>query len=169
MTATRKKNTRSPKRVSHNDPLAAAYLLGQQHNISELARLLGKSGNILSNKLNPDCDSHHLTLAEAVAITELADDDTILEAWAHSRGKALVAVPSGESTDEELADQVMLVNEVMGAVFYEMREARKDGVIDPQEHRTITAAVQNAVRELLNLEADVAASVRELAASRVKA
>ncbi|MFP2768068.1 phage regulatory CII family protein [Oceanisphaera sp. KMM 10153] len=146
--------------------MAAAYLLGQQHNISELARLLGKSGNILSNKLNPDCDTHHLTLAEAVAITELADDDTILEAWAHSRGKALVSVPSGESTDEELADQVMLVNEVMGAVFQELRLARKDGVIDPQEHKTITSAVQSAVRELMNLEADVAASVRDLPGRR---
>lgn len=162
MTATNKNKTRSPKRVSHNDPLTAAYLLGQQHNISELARLLGKSGNILSNKLNPDCDSHHLTLAEAVAITELTDDDAIIETWASSRGKALVVIPSGESTDEELADQVMLVNEVISAVFHEIRQARKDGVIDPQEHQSITGAVQNAVRELLNLDADVAASVREL-------
>lgn len=86
------------------DVLAAAYQLGQRLNISELARHMGKSPTILANKLNPDCDTHHLTLGEAVAITELSADNGILESWAHLRGKMLVDVPAGAVNDEDLAD-----------------------------------------------------------------
>lgn len=57
------------------DVLVAAQELGHRSNISELARQLGKSPVVMANKLNPDCDTHHLSLGEAVAITELVDDN----------------------------------------------------------------------------------------------
>jgi len=71
--------TLSKPMVSRSDVLVAAYLLGKSHNISKLARLMGKGETVLANKLNPECDSHHLNLGEAVAVTELTDDNAILE------------------------------------------------------------------------------------------
>lgn len=152
--------------VSCDDVLVAAQQLGQRHNISELARLLGKGSVILANKLNPDCDGNHLNLGEAVAITELTDDNGILDAWAGSRGKVLVDVPDGVLCDEELADLVMIVSESVAQVFSAYRGARADGVIDAQERQQIGLRVRDAVRDLLSLDAEIGGQVRELRSSR---
>lgn len=151
---------------SCSDVLVAAQQLGQRHNISELARLLGKSQVILANKLNPDCDGNHLNIGEAVAITELADDNGILDAWAASRGKVLVDIPAGVTTDEELADLVMIVSESVAQVFSAYRDARRDGVIDRHERQEIGQCVRGAIRDLLSLDAEIGGQVRELNAGR---
>ena len=73
-----------------SDVMAAAYGIGHRYNASELARLMGRKPGEFCKKLNPDCDDRHITLAEAVAITELTGDNAILEAWSASRDKVLV-------------------------------------------------------------------------------
>ena len=93
-------------------------------------------------------------------MTELTGDNAILQAWALARGQMLVAVPESAVSEEELADQVMMVGEVVAAVFAEYREARQDGVIDPIERQAIRAAVHRAIRELLSLDETVASQVR---------
>ncbi|MFQ2193337.1 phage regulatory CII family protein [Aeromonas jandaei] len=123
--------------VYRTDVLAAAYQLGQSNNISDLARMLGKSPVVLANKLNPDCDSHHLNLGEAVAISELAGDNGILAAWAASRGLLLVARPDGAVCDDELVEQVLLAQSVFGKLMQAIHDARADGVIDKIEQRQI--------------------------------
>ncbi|WP_421185611.1 phage regulatory CII family protein [Aeromonas enteropelogenes] len=143
------------------DPIDAAYQLSRRYNITDLARLMGsKRPTTLNNKFNPQCEDHHLTLSEAMAVTELTGDNAILQAWALARGHALVALPNSTVAEEELADQVMLVGVVVAAVFGELREARQDGVIDPIERQNIAAAVHRAVKELLSLEESVASQVR---------
>lgn len=154
-------NTSNQSEVSP-DVLLAAYLLGKRNNISELARMLGKGTTILANKMNPECDTHHLSLGEAVAITEMTGDNSILDAWAASRGKALVDIPAGVTSDEELADLVMIVSESVAQVFSAYREARRDGVIDRHERQAIGQCVRGAIRDLLSLDAEIGGQVREL-------
>ncbi len=85
------------------DVLVAAQELGSRHNISEIARLRGVSPVILANKLNPDCDSNHLSIGEAVSITELTNDNGILNAWALSRGQcARTEYWAGLISDDQL-------------------------------------------------------------------
>ncbi|MGL5293082.1 MAG: phage regulatory CII family protein, partial [Aeromonas sp.] len=102
------------------------------------------------------------TLSEAIAATELTDNDCIIHAWARSRGHVLVRMPEGTTCEEELTDQVLMVAEVVGEAFAELRKAREDGVIDPIERQAFTALVHKAVREMLNLEEAVASQVRTL-------
>lgn len=168
MTKPTQQTTRVSKDRSHlSDPIDAAYQLSRRYNITELARLMGsKRPTTLNNKFNPACEDHHLTLSEALAVTELTNDNLILQAWALSRGMALVALPDAVVSEEELADQVMLVGEVVAAVFGELREARKDGVIDPVERQAINAAVYRAVKELLGLDESVATQVRPFPQAR---
>lgn len=163
MTKPPKTTTRVRRDHSHLcDPIEAAYQLSRRYNITELARLMGsKRPTTLNNKFNPACEDHHLTLSEALAVTELTGDNAILQAWALARGHALVALPDGTVTEEELADQVMLVGEVVAMVFSVLREARQDGVIDPIERQAIGVAVQGAIKELLSLEESVASQVRQ--------
>lgn len=154
-------NTLKPKGVPQC-PQDAAYLLGKRANISDLARKLGMSPNVLGNKLNPDQEFHKLSLGEAVAITELANDDAIIESWANSRGYLLVKMPDQVCCDEELSDQVCRTSEEMGAVMGEIRQARVDGIIDPQEYAQITQRIAVAIKEALALKAVIKAQVREL-------
>ncbi|MFQ2885053.1 phage regulatory CII family protein [Aeromonas caviae] len=164
MTKPTRTTTRVKRDHSHlSDPIDAAYQLSRSYNVTELARLMGnKRPTTLNNKFNPQCEDHHLYLSEAIAVTELTGDNAILQAWALSRGQVLVALPDSTVSEEELADQVMTVTSVVGAVFGELHLARQDGVIDPIERQAITAAVHRAIRELLSLEESVASQVRPL-------
>lgn len=151
--------------VSRPDVLLAAYLLGKSHNISEIARLMGKGETVLANKLNPDCDSHHLNLGEAVAITELTGDNRILEAWAASRGKALVDLPAGVVSDDDLVEQVLLAQSVFGKLMQSIHDARADGVIDRMEHGQIERIGTQAAEHVLGLIRTTAVNVRTLPAT----
>ena len=163
-----KNNTSKLNGVSP-DVLVAAQQLGQRLNISELARHMGKSPTILANKLNPDCDTHHLTLGEAVAITELSGDNGILESLAHLRGKMLVDVPAGAVNDEDLADQVMLAQAVFGKMMQVIHDARKDGVIDCIEQSDIERVGTEAAQMVIGLIKSTGANVRQLAPAKATA
>lgn len=144
------------------DVLFSAFALGQRHNISELARRLGKGATILANKLNPDCDTHHLTLGEAVAITELTNDGAILDAWALSRGQMLVDMPEGAVSDEDLVEQVLLAQAIFGELMREIHDARRDGVIDRLEQSRIENIGRSAAQQVIGLIKTTGANVREL-------
>ncbi|MCV3283414.1 phage regulatory CII family protein [Aeromonas veronii] len=154
--------------VSRPDVLLAAYLLGKSHNISEFARLMGKGETVLANKLNPDCDSHHLNLGEAVAITELTGDHRIVEAWAASLGKVLVDLPAGVVSDDDLVEQVLLAQSVFGKLMQAIHDARADGVIDRVEHSQIERIGTQAAEHVLGLISTTAANVRNLPAAAGK-
>lgn len=143
-------------------PQDAAYLLGKAHNTSELARCLGISPTVLSNKLNPDQEFHKLSLGEAVAITELSNDNRILEAWANMRGFMLVSVPAQFCCDEDLCDQLLVLNESMGNALATIKAARSDGVIDRIEFEQIKHRIYELVKESLSLQEVVGETVREL-------
>lgn len=162
MTQPTESNTLSKPLVSRPDVLASAYLLGQCHNISAIARLMGKGATVLANKLNPDCDSHHLNLAEAVAVTELTGDNRILEAWAASRAKVLVDLPIGAVSDDDLVEQVLLAQAVFGKLMQAIHDARADGVIDRMEHGQIERIGTQAAEHVLGLIRTTAVNVRNL-------
>lgn len=165
MTQATETSTLSKPMVSRSDVLLATYLLGQHHNISELARLLGKGPTVLANKMNPECDSHHLNLGEAVAVTELTGDNRILEAWAASRGKVLVDLPAGAVSDDDLVEQVLLAQSVFGKLMQAIHDARTDGVIDRMEQGQIERVGTQVAEHVLGLITTTGANVRVLPVS----
>jgi hypothetical protein len=168
MTQTTESSTLSKPRVSRPDVLLAAYLLGKDNNISEIARLMGKGETVLANKMNPECDSHHLNLGEAVAVTEITGDNRILEAWATSRGKALVDLPAGVVSDDDLVEQVLLAQAVFGKLMQAIHDARADGVIDRMEHGQIERIGTQVAEHVLGLISTTAVNVRQLPTSASK-
>lgn len=144
------------------DVLLAAYLVGQSCNVSDVARKMGKGATVLGNKLNPECDSHHLTLGEAVAVTELTDDERILAAWALLRGKALVTLPSGAVSDDDLVEQVLLAQSVFGRLMQAIHDARADGVIDSLEQGQIERVGIEATEHVMGLIRSTGANIRPL-------
>jgi len=148
-----------------SDVMAAAYGLGHHYNASELARMMGRKPVEFCKKLNPDCDDRHLTLAEAVAITELTGDNAILAAWSASRGKVLVDLPIGAVSDDDLVEQVLLAQAVFGKLMQAIHDARADGIIDRMEHGQIERIGTQAAEHVLGLISSTGTNVRVLPVS----
>lgn len=157
-----KKNMRQPSRSSQ-DPMYAAASITDDHNISQLAKLMGKNEKTLAAKLNNDheYDGHHLHLAEVIAITELTNDERILKAWATSRGKALVALPTAGITDDELSDLLLSVQESVGMLSGAIKQSRVTGVIQEADYARVNKATLISIELLLQLDAEIKAMVRD--------
>lgn len=153
-------NLRRPSLVTRC-PLAAAASITDDFNVSELARLIGKSEKTLAAKLTNDTDTHHLNLAESVAITELTGDERILKAWALSRNKVLFPLPKTGLTDDEFSDVLLTVQETSGQLAGCIRKARADGVITEKDYADIHRSTVIAMEKLLQLDAELKAQVRE--------
>lgn len=161
-----KTNTRMPSLVTRC-PMAAAADLRNHHNISALARMLGKSEKTLASKLNNDSDydTHNLNLREAIAITEITGDERILAAWAVSRGKILIEIPTVSLTDEEFSDVLLQVQATQGELARAIIESRADGVITEADYTAIHRNTLIAIQQLLQLDAELKAQVREWGAA----
>lgn len=155
-------NLRQPSKVSQC-PMAAAASLTDDHNITEIARLMGKNKKTLAAKLNNDdaFDQHNLHLLEAIAITELTNDERILKAWATARGKALVSLPVTGLTDDEFSDVLLTVQATQGELAGAIKKARADGVITEVDYSVINKATLTAIEKLLQLDAELKAQVRD--------
>ncbi len=153
-------NLRRPSLVTRC-PLAAAASITDDFNVSELARLIGKSEKTLAAKLTNDTDTHHLNLAEAVAITELTNDERILKAWALGRNKVLFPLPQTGLTDDEFSDVLLTVQEASGQLASSIRKARADGVITEKDYADIHMSTATAIEKLLQLDAELKAQVRD--------
>ncbi|MBU9403541.1 phage regulatory CII family protein [Burkholderia multivorans] len=99
-----------------------------------LAPRLGLSGAMLRNKVNPNNDTHKLSLAEAARIADVTNDDRILEAWARERGYALVEIPSPENcSDGEIIELMAKTWETNGDIGKEIIRTFEDGRVEKHE------------------------------------
>lgn len=155
-----KANLRRPSRIT-TCPLAAAASITDDFNISELARRMGISEKTLAAKLTNDTDTHHLNLAQAIAITELTNDERILKSWALGRNKVLFPLPKTGLTDDEFSDVLLTAQEASGQLAGSIRKARADGVITEGDYAEIHKATMVAIEKLLQLDAELKAQVRE--------
>ncbi len=168
MTQLDKTTTRVERDNSHaSDPIEAVYQLGRRYNITQMARLMScKRPSTLINKFNPACEGHHLTLSEAIAVTEFTNDNAIISAWALSRGQMLVDMPAGAVSDEDLVEQVLLAQSIFGQLMQVIHDARRDGVIDRLEQAQIERVGRESAQHVLGLICSTSANVRELNAGR---
>jgi hypothetical protein len=112
------------------------------------------SPRVLDNKVNPNSDSHKLTLGEAVKLQAITGDDRILHAMAYTLG--FIAVPvcpfEGVSDMALLESYSKMMKEIgeFNAVFH---DAFADGKLTRAEVNTMRIKHRDGVRageELLN-------------------
>tara|TARA_B100001059_G_scaffold16217_2_gene13284 strand:+ start:4678 stop:5205 length:528 start_codon:yes stop_codon:yes gene_type:complete len=154
-----KKSTRNAK-PSARCPLEAAASIAGDFNVSDIARAMAKSPTTLSNKLNTNIDSHVLTLQEAIAIQHITEDCRILNAWAYSEGKTVIDLPEVSLSDEELADQVLHLQEAAGDFAKSVRLAREDGIITQTEFDGIQKRALETIVAVLHITAELEQMVR---------
>lgn len=149
------------KKSSFSCPYQALRHVGLAYGAERFANETYQSVAVVYNKLNPDNESNHPSLRDVIALTDKSNDTSIIEALCHHFGGVFVKVPDQVCCDEELSDQVCRASEEMGAVMGEIRQAREDGIIDPQEYEQITQRIATAIKEALALKAVVKAQVRD--------
>lgn len=144
------------------DPLEAARRLGLDYGVEKFARAMHCNAQVLRNQLNPEQEQHNLGLARAMAMTDIADNDIILAAWAAHRGKVLIQIPDGSLSDDELMDDILKLDDHHGDFAKTLRAARQDGVIDPAEHRILVLLLRKIMAQAATLEHGVGSQVREV-------
>lgn len=135
-----------------------------------LAPRVGMKPGVLSNKVNPDLDSHHLTVAESVAIQAATGDCRIHEAegLVIGRGSIPLGLYRGLS-DVELLDVYSNVHVELGELAAALRDALADGRVTDAEANRCEREVGDAIQALLELRARVRSLVPEREAAHGRA
>ena len=155
-----RKSLRNPVQVL-SCPLAAASTFTGDYNITELTEKVGcRSNKTLLAKLSLDSDFHHLTLQEAVNITNVTKDHRILSAWANGLGFQLLPLAAVQLSDDEFSDQELTLTETVGEFCKAMRLSRADGVISRADHVLIKQAAMQAIATIMQLDMEIETMVR---------
>jgi len=114
-----------------------------------LAVRIGMSAAVLRNKVNPNNNTHHLTLAEASEIMGVTGDDRILHAMAAEHGYTLQKMQADGMASVMGA---MLENAAkQGAFAQALQEALSDGLISENEMKAISSAGTAQVEAMIKL------------------
>ncbi|SEO76808.1 Phage regulatory protein CII (CP76) [Luteibacter sp. UNC138MFCol5.1] len=99
---------------------------------ASLAPRVGLTAGILSNKVNPNCSTNHLSLVEANRIMTVTGDHAVLQALASEHGYALVKIENPDQAKGVLHGMLDL-GVAEGEFSRELHDALLDGVITDNE------------------------------------
>lgn len=114
-------------------------------------RMGKKSGQVLTNKVNPNNEDHHLRLDEAVAMMSLTGDHRIIEAMAGELGGVFAMLPYGEVTGENLFGLILSATAQNGDICQAFNQAMQDGRIDAREEKAILGMIDTLTSHLYAL------------------
>lgn len=117
-----------------------------------LAPLIGRTPAVLSNKVNPHVDSHHLSHDEAILLQAITHNYDLLKASATMLNHAVIELPSSnlsDTSDLELLDCWAAWQADCGETATAIREAIADGQITVKELAQIKREMyEDIAREL---------------------
>ena len=119
-----------------------------------IAARMGMSSTVLNNKVNPNTDTHHLRLDEAITIMEYTNDMSIIQAMAQRLGGVFCMV-DGEATQASILMTALSTSACQGDVMSEMQQALEDGRIDCKEHDALQTKIQDAIVTLRTLAVQI--------------
>ena len=114
----------------------AAYAVAHDYpgGTESLAPRLGMSGAVLRNKVNPNNTTHHLTLAEALRMSEMTGNTSIAHAFARALGLACIEIPAAENcADADVIELIAKSLETHGDVGKEIVRTLEDGKVEQHE------------------------------------
>lgn len=119
-----------------------------------IAARMGMSSTVLNNKVNPNTDTHHLRLDEALTIMEYTNDTAIIQAMAHRLGGVFCTV-EGEATQASILMTALSTSACQGDVMSEMHKALEDGRIDCNERDALQTKIQDTMKMLRTLSVQI--------------
>lgn len=117
--------------------------------VPTLASEMGKSHQILNNKLNVNSESHHLTIDEFETIGDFLDVNIEYATYFANKANAVVVqLPDDAPTgDMALLDSFMQCVESGGLIAKEFKKAFADGRIEEHEYEVIKKAMYDSVAD----------------------
>jgi len=107
---------------------------------------------VLSSKVDPKKDTHHLMLLEADRLMALTGDYRILHALALNHGHMVIPIPSGAAPcDMAVLEMITQVWETKGDVGRSVHNAISDRRIEPHEVEQVRRTVYRAQLALQQL------------------
>lgn len=119
-----------------------------------IAVRMGMSSNVLNSKVNPNTDTHHLRLDEAVTIMEFTNDHSMMQAMAQRLGGVYCKV-DGDISQDDLLMTALSTSACQGDIMSEMQAALEDGRIDCRELDNLEHKIQTAMSRLQALKNQV--------------
>lgn len=126
----------------------AAYQLAHQFpgGVPALAQRMGINHNTLQLKVNPNVETHKLSLRESVQAQVVAGDCRVLYAMASALDHVCLPIPAVEEGEISLA--LSQVGAEVGDVFREVQRVLGDKRVTPNERREVARQVSEAMAAL---------------------
>jgi hypothetical protein len=134
----------------------AAYSVAHDYpgGSESLAPRLGMSGAVLRNKVNPNNTTHHLTLAEALRMSQITGDVRIAEAIANELGYTMVQTPRVEDCcDAAIVELMGEAWSTHGDVGKEICKTLEDGRVELKEVDRVESRIFKHAQVLFNIAA----------------
>ena len=117
-----------------------------------IATRMGMSVAVLNSKVNPNTDTHHLRLDEALTAMTLTDDHSGMEAMAYQLGGVYYRLPDTDLAEDDFIVSILLdASAKHGQVCQTISEALQDGTIDETERNLSKVQVQSVIATLSKL------------------
>lgn len=114
-----------------------------------LSPRIGVGAAVLRSKVNPNCTTHHLTLAEADRIMGVTGDLRILHALAASHGQVVIApTKGGDCCDMAVLESVAAVWATHGTLGQAVHHALADGHLTQAEMEPVREAAYGLQQRL---------------------
>lgn len=128
-----------------------------------LALRLGiKSPAVLNSKVNPNTDTHHITLVEAIKIMAITNDYRILQSMNAHLGKVAIDLPQiPECRDTALTDLVLSFGMQGGDVYTLFKTMMADGRITRGEAVDLSKVIHKLHEILAELNAQAHKCIEE--------
>ena len=141
-----------------------AYRLAHEsaRGISSLAQDMGKGAQVLSNKLNPNSETHHLTIAELEMLADFTNNNlAIAEYFAAKIGAVVIALPSDvPASDMSLLDAFMQSVIDGGEFAQSFNAAYADGRVTHEEFCALKAKTYHMIAAQLAFLAKIEQGVK---------
>lgn len=141
-----------------------AYRLAHNFNggVVALASMMGKGEKVLASQLNPNTDTHHLSIESLEMMADFTNGNfDVAEYFATKANAVVVQLPNiPDLGDMGLLDGYMNIMRKFGELSARFQSAYADGDIDQREFESIAHEVSAVQGELLAWQASIKNVVR---------
>jgi hypothetical protein len=140
-----------PQARGAQDVRDAAWRIGRCHpgGIPALALRMSTNADTLKKKLNPNCETHRLSVDEAVDLQVCAGRYDVLYAMAWSLDHVVIPVPDMDAAG--VAANLAAVGAEVGDVFRVAQEVLRDGHVSLNERRELAGQISEAIAAMAAL------------------
>lgn len=150
--------------MSQRDPIDVlhAVMLQADGGVAGVAKAIGRSPQVLYNKLSDTMPHYEVSAREALAIAEHLRTTAYAEAVADYFGGVFFSAPQAAAADDDVLQSYMDIIRQMGKLSDELTEARADGVIEPAEFQALQLRGRRTMAAVARMLAELEALVRDL-------